>query len=77
MLRGHQESPLNKFPLTQNGITACSHEDKAKLLLDEFCPLEDPLAEEPMYSAAINRHLQDDSPTLSTTPSPRSKYQTV
>jgi hypothetical protein len=41
------------------------------------CPLEDPLAEEPMYSAAINRHLQDDSPTLSTTPSPRSKYQTV
>nr|CAH0108475.1 unnamed protein product [Daphnia galeata] len=62
MLRGHQESPLNKYPLTQNGKTACSHEDKAKLLLDEFCPLEDPLAEEPVYNAVINRHLQDDSP---------------
>jgi len=41
---------------------ACSHEDKAKLLLDEFCPLEDPLAEVPIYDAEINRHLQDNSP---------------
>jgi hypothetical protein len=32
------------------------------MLLGEFCPLEDPLAEEPEYNAAINRQLQNDSP---------------
>ena len=62
MVSGVQEPSLCKFPLIHNAVTINSYEDKANLLLDQFCPVEHPQLEEHAFDTQIVESLYDNSP---------------